>query len=198
MSAPDHPYVSRGGHKLAAALDAFGVDVAGMTCADLGANVGGFTDCLLQRGAAKVFAVDTGHGELAWRLRRDSRVVVMERTNALFAPPPEGIRAGLVTIDVAFTPQRLILPAACRWLAPGGRIISLLKPHYELAKLPGGRKRRPDEGPLDHQQARDVCRRVCDQLAELHLAPAAVIASPLPGKGGNVEFFLHIISDRNP
>ncbi|GAG39535.1 unnamed protein product, partial [marine sediment metagenome] len=134
MSDLTKEFVSRGGQKLGAALEAFGVDVRGATCADFGCNVGGFTDCLLRRGAAKVHAVDTGYGCLAWRLRRDSRVVVMERTNALYADPPE--RVDLVVIDVAWTPQRLIVPAAMRWAKPPGEgigIISLLKPHYELA-----------------------------------------------------------------
>ncbi len=107
-------YVSRAGEKLQAAMEAFGLDVRGAVCADFGCNVGGFTDCLLQHGAGKVYAVDTGYGALAWTLRRDGRVVVLERTNALYAPPPEPV--DLVTIDVGWTVQQLIVPAAMRWL----------------------------------------------------------------------------------
>jgi len=189
-SAGDGQFVSRGGQKLAAALDAFGLDVTGWTCADFGANVGGFTDCLLARGAAKVFAVDTGYGELAWRLRRDGRVVVMERTNALYADPPQP--TDLVAIDVAFTPQRLIVPAAAGWLASGGHIVSLLKPHYELAKLPDSPRPAAPSRPMDPALAQQICQRICGELAQMSLPPAAVITSPLRGKGGNVEFLLHI------
>ncbi|MDX2148723.1 MAG: SAM-dependent methyltransferase [Planctomycetota bacterium] len=126
----DHPFVSRGGVKLRHALDAFTIDARGLVCADLGASTGGFTDCLLQAGVARVHALDTAYGELAWKLRNDPRVVVRERTNALYAEPPaEGV--ALVVVDLGWTPQRLVVPAALRWLAPGGRIISLIKPHYE-------------------------------------------------------------------
>src|SRR5262245_12931313 len=125
------PFVSRAGLKLDHALREFGVNVKEWVCADFGCNVGGFTDCLLQRGAAKVFAIDTGYGALAWKLRNDSHVVVMERTNALHAsPPPSGV--DLVVIDMAWTPQRLAIPAALKWLHQEGRIITLVKPHYEL------------------------------------------------------------------
>ncbi|HUU82020.1 MAG TPA: SAM-dependent methyltransferase, partial [Phycisphaerae bacterium] len=135
---PDPPYASRGGTKLEAALDRFDVDPTGLVCADLGCSVGGFVDCLLRRGAAKVYAVDTAYGQLAYRLRRDERVVVMERVNAMHAELPE--RVPLITIDVGWTRQHLILPAARTMLAEGGRIITLIKPHYEAEKrlLRGG------------------------------------------------------------
>ena len=126
------PFVSRAGLKLDHALREFQLDVTGFVCADFGCNVGGFTDCLLQRGAAKVFAIDTGYGALAWTLRNDARVVVMERTNALHAPPPQDVLVDLVVIDLAWTPQRLAIPAALRWLKPDARIVTLVKPHYEL------------------------------------------------------------------
>lgn len=189
------PFVSRGGQKLSAALEAFGLDVGGWVCADFGANVGGFTDCLLRRGAARVFAVDTGYGELAWRLRKDSRVVVMERTNALHVHPREPAGVDLVVIDVAFTPQRLIVPAARRWLRPGGRIVSLLKPHYELAKLPGGSRRGRVGGRIDFPTSADVCNRVCGALAGQGVVTLAAMTSPLRGKAGSVEFFLHLRAD---
>src|SRR3954466_11682841 len=123
------PFVSRAGQKLDHALAHFGVDVAGLGCADLGCNAGGFTDCLLQRGAAKVYAVDTGYGMLDWRLRKDPRVVGMERTNAMHAELPEP--AGLGGVDGAWTQQQHILPAARRMLAPDGAVVTLIKPHYE-------------------------------------------------------------------
>ncbi len=189
MSPDDRPFVSRGGEKLRAALDAFALDVAGWACADFGANVGGFTDCLLQRGAESVHAVDTGYGELAWRLRKDPRVTVRERTNALHADAPPG-GVDLVTIDVAFTPQRLIVPAAARWLRPGGHVVSLLKPHYERAKLTG--RPRPPAGPMDPSEAEAVRDRICRELDGMGFGPHAVIASPLLGKGDNAEFLLHI------
>ena len=186
-------FVSRGGEKLQAALDGFGLSVGGWVCADFGVNVGGFTDCLLQAGAVKVYALDTGYGALDWRLRKDPRVVVMERTNALYAPLPADVGPGmeLVTIDVAFTPQRLIVPAAAKWLRPDGRIISLLKPHYEAQKLP----RRPvrkgtGQPPLDDAEAVAIRDEVCQELASMGLAVQAVMPSPLRGKGGNVEFLL--------
>src|SRR3954464_11805842 len=126
------PFVSRAGEKLEHALNTFALDVTGLTCADLGSNVGGFVDCLLQRGAAKVYAVEKGYGVLEYRLRKNPRVVVMERTNAMHVTLPE--RVALVTIDVAWTRQRNILPAARKILADGGVVITLIKPHYEAPK----------------------------------------------------------------
>jgi len=190
MSSRPAEYVGRGGHKLSAALDAFAVDPAGLTCADFGANVGGFTDCLLQRGAARVCAVDTGYGMLAWKLRKDARVVVMERTNALHADPPGLV--DLVVIDMAWTPQALSIPAAMNWLAKDGRIISLLKPYFELAKMtPGGKK---PHAPLSDDRAREVCDGVCGRLAGLGYAVADASPSPIKGTGGNTEFLL-LLSD---
>ncbi len=179
-------YASRSGQKLAAALDDFNLSPAGLVCADFGCNIGGFTDCLLQRGAAHVFAVDTGYGALAWTLRKDPRVTVMERTNALHADPPQPV--DLVVIDVAWTPQKLIVPAARRWLKPGGKIVSLLKPHFELAKL---QKEKP-HSPMSDETTDEVVKQVCSQLAELDAPPALakIFRSPLKGKGGNHEFLL--------
>jgi len=169
-----------------AALEAFGVDVRGACCADFGCNVGGFTDCLLRCGAARVYAVDTGYGQLAWRLRKDPRVVVMERTNALHVKPPELV--DMVAVDVAWTPQERIVPAALRWLKPAGRVLSLLKPHYELSKM---RRSRPT-AVLADRQADEICRIVCRRLERLGCCVRAAMRSVLRGKGGNREFFLLI------
>src|SRR3954464_11013879 len=125
-------FASRAGQKLDHALNVFRIDVTGLTCADLGSNVGGFVDCLLQRGAAKVYAVEKGYGVLEYRLRKDPRVVVMERTNAMHVELPE--KVALVSIDVAWTRQRNILPAARRILADDGVVVTLIKPHYEAPK----------------------------------------------------------------
>jgi 23S rRNA (cytidine1920-2'-O)/16S rRNA (cytidine1409-2'-O)-methyltransferase len=122
-------FASRAGQKLEHALATFAIDVAGKTCADLGSNTGGFTDCMLKRGASKVYAIDTGYGVLDWKLRKDPRVVVMERTNAMHAVLPEPV--SIVTIDVAWTKQQHILPAARRMVSDDGDVISLIKPHYE-------------------------------------------------------------------
>ncbi len=189
MSPKNTSYVGRGGEKLAAALDAFELSAEGLVCADLGSAAGGFTECLLRRGAVRVHAVDTGYGELAWRLRQDPRVLVHERTNALHAEPQE--KVDVVTVDVGWTPQEMIVPAAMRWLRAGGSVVSLLKPHYELWKLQGHKPR----SALEDTQSRDVCREVLGRLAERGLQARAVAASPLRGKGGNVEFFLLLTRD---
>jgi len=174
------PYVSRGGVKLAAALREFGLDVAGWTCADFGSHIGGFVDCLLQHGAAKVYAVDTGYGVLDYRLRRDPRVVVCERTNALHYVCPEP--CDLVTVDVGWTPQRLILPAVRHTLRPGGRVLTLIKPQYEAPRewLSGGVVP-PERLPA----VRDACRQ---DVRGLGWQIAREIESPLRGHGGNTEY----------
>lgn len=192
MSDSAPRYVSRAGAKLAHALDAFGVSPAGWTCADFGCNVGGFTDCLLQRGAAHVHSVDTGYGAFAWTLRNDPRVSVRERTNALHADPPEG-GVDLVVIDMAWTPLRLSVPAALRWLAArgdtgAGLIIALIKPHYEAQddERAGLRK-----GALPPEAADRVIGRMLAELPAMGVDVAADTRSPLTGgktgAGGNVE-----------
>lgn len=175
-----HNYASRGGLKLAAALDGFRIEPAGRVCADFGCNVGGFTDCLLQRGALKVYAIDTGYGTLAWKLRKDPRVVVMERTNAMHVRLDE--RVDLVTIDVAWTPQHRILPAAMQVLKPDGRIITLIKPHYEadVADL--------DKGVLDPAKRDATLDRVRDATRRLGLDVLDTIPSPIAGRKGNREY----------
>ncbi len=177
------PYVSRAGQKLAHALATFGINPAGWTCADLGCNVGGFTDCLLKAGAARVFAVDTGYGILDYQLRKDPRVTVMERTNAMHvadggAIPP----CNLVVVDVAWTRQRLILPAAMKLLTrPDGQIITLIKPHYE-------RPSAVRDGLLDPAQVPAILEEVKAAANAIGLHWLADTTSPIRGEqAGNVE-----------
>lgn len=172
-------FVSRAGLKLDHALAAFGMDVGGLVCADLGCNAGGFTDCLLQRGASKVYAVDTGYGMLDWKLRKDPRVVVMERTNAMHAVLPEPV--SLVVIDVAWTKQRHILPAARRMLAPGGEIVTLIKPHYEADRELLHR------GVLPPERVDEVVESVKRDVADADLDFIGSVLSPIQGAKGNVE-----------
>ena len=200
MHDPTLPYVSRGGLKLAAALEAFNLNVQGKVCADLGCNVGGFTDCLLQRGAAKVFAVDTAYGELAWKLRQDSRVIVLERTNALHAEPAtvptwQALAAGgvdQVVIDLGWTRQQRAIPAALKWLATHGdaRIITLIKPHYESEWQGEARKQRR---VLSDDEATAIAQRVLAEMPALGVRVLGHIPSPIRGGGsrskeGNVEY----------
>ncbi len=178
----DKPYVSRGGDKLAAALDAFGIQPAGWICADLGSNVGGFVDSLLRRGASRVYAVDTAYGVLAYTLRTDPRVVVMERTNAMHVALPEPV--DLVTIDVAWTPQQRILPNAVRLLRPDACIIALVKPHYEADR------ESLRHGVLDSADAKAVFDRVCRQIEASGLTVIRLIESPIKGQKGNIEYLV--------
>jgi 23S rRNA (cytidine1920-2'-O)/16S rRNA (cytidine1409-2'-O)-methyltransferase len=182
---PHNPFVSRGGLKLRHALDVFEFDVKGMRCADFGANVGGFTDCLLQAGAASVTSIDTGYGTLAWKLRQDPRVVVMERKNALHAAPPEGGKFDLVVMDMGWTPQRMCVPAALKWIGANGRILTLIKPHYELV---GEEKPLLDGGVLSVSDAANVTDRVIAEMPALGVRVIASTLSPVVGgktKGNN-------------
>lgn len=177
--AADAPqkFVSRAGAKLEHALEEFKLDVTGLRCADFGCNVGGFTDCLLQRGAKHVIAIDTGYGALAWKLRQDPRVETRERTNALHAEAPaDGV--DLVVLDLAWTPQRLAIPAALKWLAPGGRIITLIKPHYELRDE---EKAWLDRGFLPHERVPGVVTRVEAEMPALGAKVLGSTQSPLVG-----------------
>jgi len=174
-------FVSRGGDKLAAALDAFRLDVTGLVVADLGSHVGGFVDCLLQRGAVRVHSVDTSYGILAWKLRKDPRVVVRERTNAMHVTLPESV--DLVTIDVGWTPQARILPHAETLLAPGGRVVTLIKPHYEaLSEMLEG-------GVLPEDKVDSVVESVTRDIAAAGWKVVSTADSPLRGHGGNREVF---------
>ena len=211
MAKEAHEYVGRGGLKLKHALREFGLDVTGLVCADFGCNVGGFTDCLLRHGAARVYAIDTGYGALDYRLRTNSRVVAMERTNALHADPPAEGAVDLVVADMGWTPQRLIVPAARRWLGgrSQGRIITLIKPHYEASASAapqqtetgtpdprrgrGQRAARDTSNVLDEAQAAAIHERVLAAMPALGVRVLAATRSPIRGgasKGriGNVEY----------
>ncbi|MBL9140963.1 MAG: TlyA family rRNA (cytidine-2'-O)-methyltransferase [Phycisphaerae bacterium] len=199
MPAEDCPYVSRAGLKMAHALEAFAIDPTGLVCADFGCNIGGFTDCVLQRGAARVVAIDTGYGTLAWKLRSDARVETRERTNALHAEPPAG-GVDLVMVDLAWTPQRLAVPAALKWLRPAGRIVTLVKPHYELLEHEKGILQ---EGFLPQAHAPRVLERVLQAMPALGARVLGSSQSPLTGgkssrkKGvpGNIEYVVLLQAD---
>lgn len=180
VSDQSSDYVSRAGAKLAHALSEFRLSPHGWTCADLGCSTGGFVDCLLRNGAARVYAVDRGYGVLAYQLRRDPRVVVMERTDALQLRLPEPVR--LVTIDAGWTRQRLVLPAALRLLAADGVIVSLVKPHYEAD--PSLLR----NGVLPDGSADEILRGARAMLAEIGLSILAEVESPIRGRAGNREF----------
>lgn len=176
------PYVSRGGLKLEHALKAFALDVRGLRCADFGCNVGGFTDCLLKHGAAHVTAVDTGYGTLAWTLRNDPRVKVKERTNALHAPAPiETERVDLVVIDMGWTPQDKCIPAALKWINATGRIVTLIKPHYELLS---SEKHLLTLGVLPEAEAERVTRRTIERFGEMGANIINWVKSPVEGGAG--------------
>jgi len=186
-------YVGRGGLKLEAALAAFPVDVAGAVCADVGASTGGFTDCLLQQGAARVYAIDVGSGILDYRLRIDKRVRLLEGTNARHLESlPE--RPSLVAIDVSFISVRLILPAVKRWVSCETDIIALVKPQFEVGKGEvgkGGIVRRP-------QLRRRALQGVVESAAAQGMTSADVIASPITGAKGNVEYLLWLRLTKAP
>jgi 23S rRNA (cytidine1920-2'-O)/16S rRNA (cytidine1409-2'-O)-methyltransferase len=179
------PYVGRGGLKLAHALDRFGIDPGGMVALDAGASTGGFTDCLLQRGARRVYAVDVGKGLLAWTLRQDPRVVVMEGVNVRYlASLPEEV--DLATVDVAFISLRLVLPAVARVTAPTGEVVALVKPQFEAGAAEVG-KRGVVRDPRVHRR---VLEGAIGAAREAGLSPAGLTASPIRGEAGNVEFLL--------
>jgi 23S rRNA (cytidine1920-2'-O)/16S rRNA (cytidine1409-2'-O)-methyltransferase len=183
--SPGPAFVSRGGQKLAAALERFQIPVNGRACADVGASTGGFTDCLLQNRAAKVFAIDVGHGLLHWKLRQDERVVVMERTNARHLTAlPQAV--DLVTVDASFISLKLLLPVAAGWMKPGADLIALIKPQFEAGRQDVGRG-----GVVrDPEIRRRAIEAVMASAAQCGLAPQGVIRSPLTGPKGNVEFLL--------
>lgn len=181
-------YVSRGGFKLEAALDAFGVDAAGKTAVDVGSSTGGFTDCLLQRGASKVYAIDAGRGQLDWKLRNDPRVVSMEKFNARYLKPEDigGEPVGIVVIDVSFISLTKIIPPAAGVLAPGGVLVALIKPQFEVGKGEVGK------GGIvrDEAKRKEVVDKITAFASGLGLEVRGVIESPITGADGNVEYLI--------
>ena len=188
-------WVSRGAHKLLGALQTFGYDPAGLRCLDAGASTGGFTEVLLRRGAAHVVAVDVGYGLLAWSLRTDARVSVVERVNARALEPDQvGEPVDLVVADLSFIPLGLVLPALIRCARPGADLMPMVKPQFEV-----GRENLPSGGVVRDPQARAAAvRRVAAQALDLGLGVRGVTASPLPGPSGNVEFFLWLCAGAPP
>jgi 23S rRNA (cytidine1920-2'-O)/16S rRNA (cytidine1409-2'-O)-methyltransferase len=199
LVAPDEPiavagpvrrFVSRGGLKLEAALDRFGIDVSGRRALDAGASTGGFTDCLLQRGAAHVVAVDVGYGQLDWRLRQDPRVTVMERTNVRDLRPGDlPFEPGVVTADLSFISLGLALPALIPTAADGADFVLLVKPQFEAGREDVGTKGVVSDPAAWDRVLRDTVRRAAHE----GVRPQAVMASPLVGPAGNVEFLLHAV-----
>jgi 23S rRNA (cytidine1920-2'-O)/16S rRNA (cytidine1409-2'-O)-methyltransferase len=190
LRQPDHPWVGRGGIKLAHALDAFHLTVTGATALDIGASTGGFTDVLLNRGAERVVALDVGHNQIDWRLRNDARVTCLEGVNARYLRPedlPAGLRQfALVTIDVSFISLTQILPVVPALLAPGGRVVALVKPQFEAGRNDVG------AGGIVRDPAVQVraIQHVSASAHQVGLEPMAVEPSPITGAEGNREFFL--------
>jgi 23S rRNA (cytidine1920-2'-O)/16S rRNA (cytidine1409-2'-O)-methyltransferase len=187
-------FVSRGGHKLEHALQHFGLDVTGQTAVDLGASTGGFTDCLLQAGAAKVYAVDVGHGQLAWKLRRDRRVVVMEKTNARHLtpdrmPPPFSL-VDLAVIDCSFISLRKILPPAVALLRATGKIVALIKPQFEAGKAEADKGAGVITDAAIHERVLRELQGFVTSQSQLRWR--CVTESPLLGPAGNKEFLVLI------
>ncbi len=183
----DIAYVSRGGLKLEAALQSLRLDVTGKVCIDVGASTGGFTDCLLQHGAERVYAVDVGYGQLAWEIRQNPRVIVIERTNVRHMPAeriPEAV--DLITIDVSFISLKIVVPAIMPFMKPEASILALIKPQFEAGKGQVGKGGVVKE-PQIHQQ---VITELSDFFRSLQLTPQPVFPSPLLGPKGNREFFI--------
>lgn len=187
---PEHPWASRGGIKLAHALDAFGIDVTGALALDIGASTGGFTDVLLQRGARRVIALDVGHGQLHWKLRTDSRVTVIEGANARHLTradlPDLGEGVDVVSVDVSFISLALIFPVLPALLAPGARIVALVKPQFEAGRRDVGKKGVVSD-PAVHRR---VVAEVTAAAAAVGLERLALVDSPITGAQGNQEFLM--------
>ena len=205
VHGPEMQYVSRGGLKLEHALTAFKIHPVGWVAMDVGASTGGFTDCLLQHGAKKVFAVDVGYGQLGWKLRQDPRVIVIERTNIRYLMKekvPE--KMDLITVDLSFISLRLVLPKLLEFLKPGGpsgrydgpsgrcggRIVALVKPQFEVGKGQVGRGGLVKD-PAKHQEVLAV---ISQAAAKTGLTVEGTTASPLPGRKGNQEYFIYCVS----
>ncbi|MGB8427437.1 MAG: TlyA family RNA methyltransferase [Desulfobacterales bacterium] len=189
LKAEDHPFVSRGGLKLEAGLRAFTISATDKICLDVGASTGGFTDCLLQHGARKVYAVDVGYGQLAWKLRQDPRVVAIERTNIRHLPPGViGEPLDLITIDVSFISLEIVVPTVIDLMKVGAAVVALIKPQFEVGKGQVG-KGGVVRDPVRHRQVID---RLTAFFSHLPLSVKAVTDSPISGPKGNKEFLIHM------
>lgn len=190
VEEPLHPYVSRGGMKLQRAIDLFRLDLKDQVVLDIGASTGGFTDCALQQGARLVYAIDVGYGQLAWKLRQDGRVVVMERTNFRYLEPEalQGPPASFAVIDVSFISLRIILEHLLFFLPEGGEVIALVKPQFEAGKGKVGKK-----GIVrDPHTHRDVLTDILSEVKNLGYTPIGLTYSPIKGGEGNIEFLLYL------
>jgi 23S rRNA (cytidine1920-2'-O)/16S rRNA (cytidine1409-2'-O)-methyltransferase len=189
------PYVSRGGLKLEKALRDFGVDPTGFVCSDSGASTGGFTDCLLQQGASKVFAIDVGYGQLDWKIRSDPRVVVMERTNVRYVTPEQlGEPLDLSVVDVSFISLKIVLPVIKTFLKSTGQVLCLIKPQFEAGKDKVGKK-----GVVrDPQTHKEVLDNFVALAKELEFKILGLTFSPVKGPEGNIEFLGHLTLDDKP
>ena len=182
-------YVSRGGYKLEKAIDVFGVDVKDKVCMDIGSSTGGFTDCMLQNGAVKVFAVDVGRGQLDWKLRQDERVVSMEKTNIRYVTPEDiGEAIGFASVDVSFISLGLVLPAARNLLTEDGRMVCLIKPQFEAGREKVGKK-----GVVRDKAVHiEVIEKVIAIADDLHFKVLGLDYSPIKGPEGNIEYLIYI------
>lgn len=189
------PYVSRGGLKLEKALRDFGVDPTGYVCSDSGASTGGFTDCLLQQGASKVFAIDVGYGQLDWKIRSDPRVVVMERTNVRYVTPEDlGEPLDLSVIDVSFISLKIVLPVIKTFLKPTGQVLCLIKPQFEAGRDKVGKKGVVRD-PAIHKEVLDDFVALAN---ELEFTILGLTFSPVKGPEGNIEFLGHLTLNNQP
>lgn len=189
LKEQDHRYVSRGGLKLEKALEVIEIDISGFVCLDIGASTGGFTDCLLQHGASHVYAVDVGYGQLAWKLRQDPRVVVLERTNVRHIQAetiPQLV--DLVTIDVSFISLKMVVPVVLKFMKKSARILALIKPQFEVGKGKVGKKGVVRD-PVLHN---NVIENLTDFFVNMHLVREVVFPSPILGPKGNREFFISL------
>jgi 23S rRNA (cytidine1920-2'-O)/16S rRNA (cytidine1409-2'-O)-methyltransferase len=189
IKGEDNPYVSRGGLKLRAALGTFDISVTGLVAMDVGASTGGFTDCLLQAGASKVYALDVGYGQFAWKLREDPRVVVIERTNVRYYHGKDIIETiDLATIDTSFISLKLVIPAVFPLIGPEASIIALIKPQFEV-----GREKIQKHGVVKDPRLHDEVIKDIERFCQgLNLHVQGICESPLLGPAGNKEFFIHL------
>lgn len=188
------PYVSRGGLKLEKALKEFPLKLEGKVCMDIGASTGGFTDCMLQNGASKVFSVDVGYGQFAWKLRTDERVVCMERTNIRYVTPEDiGEKLDFASIDVSFISLKTIMPATINLLKDNGEVVALIKPQFEAGREKVGKK-----GVVREESThKEVVFGIVNYLLEHDLNVLGISYSPIKGPEGNIEYLVYFSKDKN-